>query len=966
MFLFFPDAGATVVEAPAPELIPELLAAVPVPVVPLVEPREPFVTLHKNGRKLLVKPGNIRAADILRELNERMLSNSEMKSPFYYGLVSSSTIWGGEEHLPSPAGEGKVTIKLWPYLYEGGDNALGQHPYLEALRNFGVEVRWSATLKNWMQKAIRKSKVTLAPFPVPPAVSDCDLIDRVTEGATLRCIKSFWAPNSPRNNAEFESGKHYMVVSTGEEGADRVVISTTALQDRALLEADPGGKSYAWTMFDGQMEEYFDDSEDFESGPTVDDLYPERVAYWEKKIRALPFAAKLYEHVIKDAARECCKSGNGLYKDVRMAKSSEVVAVACARGFKKVYITGPKNARRAWKKEFQRVGIEDYVLVGKLSDMEKPARFYFFTHNFLKDNKDALRSERNKGNTILHRRFRSEVVSQYNEETKKTEPVTRPVETTNKCPFCDGLLVRFQAIGVVGPQGVERKAVWSTDHGYICRNKECNWKELQGSALSKSFRRISKPLAHKGGYVDYSLAAHRDCADQKVRGRLCTGCGVADDTWQPPRYKRLEPAGAAINDEIHNCKSGTTQAGNMMFGLRGRFAMGLSGTPYSGTPEDMFYPLVWSSKGPSVAFPYSRRDLGKFRNRFIQSVTLEKTIGQDEDGKAIIKKVRKVLPFLRDKKDWWKFTAPLMVRRNREDALYKESLDKAGMFLPKVKSIAIPTRLHPAQAALLLEFIKDFRGKWEKMLKDVESNKKTLNSAMIISQMTAMKIVATCPEMLNDKVPGTYDGPPGGFKPQNIYDIVSEKVSKGEKVLVLTDFRKTVATLAETLKKFNPIAFDPGWNDEKRDEMLDKFTEGSDSPVLIGGTRAIKESIELGVADTVVSADLLWGTAFQTQAWGRIMAPMPYPRTCEIYMTVAKNSLDEHIYNVFYNKLRGSEQALDRKLLSRRVQKVDIRWFVERVLEEEENLMGYLRESEEESIRIPVQAVSQEYFERVV
>jgi hypothetical protein len=48
----------------------------------------------------------------------------------------------------------------------------------------------------------------------------------------------------------------------------------------------------------------------------------------------------------------------------------------------------------------------------------------------------------------------------------------------------------------------------------------------------------------------------------------------------------------------------------------------------------------------------------------------------------------------------------------------------------------------------------------------------------------------------------------------------------------------------------------------------------------------------------------------------------------------------------------AAEQALDRKVLNRRASSVDIRWFVERVLEEERALNHYLRDAGESTMLV--------------
>jgi len=82
------------------------------------------------------------------------------------------------------------------------------------------------------------------------------------------------------------------------------------------------------------------------------------------------------------------------------------------------------------------------------------------------------------------------------------------------------------------------------------------------------------------------------------------------------------------------------------------------------------------------------------------------------------------------------------------------------------------------------------------------------------------------------------------------------------------------------------------------------------------------------------------------------MAPSTRKRICEVYLVLSANSLDEHIFNVFYSKMVAAEQAMDRKVLNRRASEVDIKWFVQRVLEEEKAISHYLRDAGSETMLV--------------
>ena len=274
----------------------------------------------------------------------------------------------------------------------------------------------------------------------------------------------------------------------------------------------------------------------------------------------------------------------------------------------------------------------------------------------------------------------------------------------------------------------------------------------------------------------------------------------------------------------------------------------------------------------------------------------------------------------------------------------------------------------------MLASIKDFKATFEKMTKEADKKGQQLNSTLVISQMTTMRISSTCPEMLNEKFgKEIYKGKAGGGKMKHIHRIVEDAIKKEGKVLILSDFHVMHNSVYDSLcggtkpllKKSQVIKFLTSWDDDTRRENFDSFQSNEDVKVFIAGTRAIREGVDLSAADTVICCDLLWSPAFQTQAWSRVMAPQTRERTCDIYILVSQNSLDEHIYNVFYSKMVAAEQALDRKVGTRRAREIDIRWFVERILDEEMSIQTYMRDAGSETIYLP-QLNLADFDERIV
>jgi SNF2 family DNA or RNA helicase len=150
-------------------------------------------------------------------------------------------------------------------------------------------------------------------------------------------------------------------------------------------------------------------------------------------------------------------------------------------------------------------------------------------------------------------------------------------------------------------------------------------------------------------------------------------------------------------------------------------------------------------------------------------------------------------------------------------------------------------------------------------------------------------------------------------------------------------------TVAEALKEYGVIRFDTSWDDDERREAFKSFCEDPAVTGLVAGTRAVSESLDFSIADTCICCDVLWAPATQCQAWSRILAPTTRERNCEIFIVLSENSIDDHMYNVFYSKLQMSEQAMDHRTINRRALDINYKWFAEKVIEEEANLTMQLR-----------------------
>ena len=898
---------------------------------------KPSVTLHKNGRYLLFKPNDLVAADVLRELDLRM-QTSLMRDGTYFGVTGVRvTDWRKAE--------------LWKHL--AGD--IARHPYCRLLESYGVEVGTSDTLKNYIRKEYPRRVLEATPYTATAVQNDdVSLFERCSVGANLLCIQNFVKLGD--ETPTFEQHKRYMVVRTSGEGVDKVGICTEPITHGADITVAGENLIYEWSALDLPMESYFDDSENVDFGLDIRQRYPQRVQQMEDRIARLPFVRQalesgqthpLYEHVRLDAAEEALKRGVVNGKLMRLGKSSEAITICELWGSKKVAIIGTKNVRLSFRREFKRLGFkdQDFVFVNRLADLDKTGTYFLMTYDWIKDMRDPTAGPRDRFENYL--RPVERVVRSKGESTT--------VYATNPCPHCQEPMSR--PVLEHDATGKHIKTEWTTSKGYICRNAACHWHSDtrritigDGAAWAVTGNKL---VHHKpGSYVDVGLAAHATCSGDHIKGRQCLECGETDGTWQPPRYRRFKDRfTAVVGDEVHNAKDYGTQNARALYSFRSRRKIAMTGTLLSNSPLDAYWPLWWAIGGPQEAYPY-RHVAGKkaFENRFCDFVYLEKPTGvvDEETGEEVMKTVRKRTPFLINPPDWWRMMQPKIKRRNYSDPLFQRSLVEAGMKQPLISVKKVACAMHPKQVALMLDALRDFSTQYLAIKDAAESNHQEINPAMVISKMTALRKIATVPERLNTEFGATvYDGPNGGGKSVHIKSLVDKAVGDGKKVLILSDFQQMQANCQELLARHNPIRLMTSWGDEKRDEAVSLFTDDPDRKVFIAGTRAVRESIDLSAADVTICCDLLWSPAFQCQAWSRTMAPTPRERECQVYLMLSQHSLDEHIFTVFYSKMVGAEQALDRKVMNRRAMDFDVKFFAERVLEEEEALSLHLRDMDE-------------------
>lgn len=866
---------------------------------------ESGILLSKSGGFIHFVAKDIDSKMLLDEVNERQIVPVMRKGSWYNVLVAGDPEWP------------KDKIPLYTCIEDG----VMEHPKVKALAAMGLSITVETGLANYLKKAKKRLAIEMAAYPKTEMISDIPLFDRCVEGMILRCTKDFYINGV--STAKFLKGKRYSVSKIGEEGEESVTICWTPIEAGAEIAANKS-QGYTWSEFDEDLEVHFTDTDIEEKYKDLTELFPNEVKQANDKLAKLNLP--VYKHVAIDAAMMSLSRGALNAYPMRMGKTSSAIATMEIRGVQRIGVIVPNNARKVWMRELKRMGFtegKDYIAVKTLEDLKKKSKYYLITQNWLRFLKDPAQDQRGTKDSFLAPSYTTEKVKDQFNKTKTTH-----TDRHNFCPKCHKWLWRqtlpdeASKDKIGSPEGI---MFWTTKRGYRCRTKSC-------------------------GYVNYELAAHANCPDEPVKGRQCPTCKIVDSSWVPGRYKRVAKLfPAVIVDEIHNAKADNSLTRLAVFNMRARVRLGLSGTIINNSAMDMYNPLRWLMNAPGATFPYSYGEgKGEFEERFCDTIVLEKPVGRytDENGKVVeIKKTsKKIIPFLKNPPDFWKFTSGKIVRRTYQDKLYLDSLSEAGKFMPNSEPFVHKVRMVPEQAKLMLESIVDFKAVVAKMQQEKAAKGNELNMAMVqnMAQLVTLRILATCPEYLNEKTGNkVYTGVAGGGKIKVIQQRVAEAVKQGKKVVILTDFQAMQKTVADALKAYGVMHLKTSWGEDKRAEAIEAFQEDPKLSVFIAGTRTIREAVDLSAADVCICCDLLWSPAFQSQAWSRILAPTNIKRDCEIVLLASEGTVDEHIFQTFYSKLIAAEQALDHKALNRRAKQVNVKEFLDRIIETEKFLRQF-------------------------
>ena len=315
-----------------------------------------------------------------------------------------------------------------------------------------------------------------------------------------------------------------------------------------------------------------------------------------------------------------------------------------------------------------------------------------------------------------------------------------------------------------------------------------------------------------------------------------------------------------VVDEIHTCKSSTSQQGKNLLKLDNfKYKIGATGTLLLNNPLDAYVPLKFIDADRSTAGNYEKYYCaygGQFGHDFLgfrNTNTLKKQL-----------------------------------------ELFSLRRQKSLLNLPPKNIITEYVDMSDAQ--------QDFYENVKNGVKE-EVDKVQLKPAIVMAMIMRLRQATACPSILTSKnIPSA--------KIDRVCDLCEQITSQGNKVVIFSTFKETVYNLLPKLEKYNPLNATGDSTDAEISENIDKFQNDDEHKVFIGTWQKCGTGITLTKASYMIFLDTPWTDGAFQQACDRIYR-IGTKDPVFIYVLVTRNTVDEHVLEIVEDKAAIADFIID-------------------------------------------------------
>ncbi len=303
-----------------------------------------------------------------------------------------------------------------------------------------------------------------------------------------------------------------------------------------------------------------------------------------------------------------------------------------------------------------------------------------------------------------------------------------------------------------------------------------------------------------------------------------------------------------ILDEIQNIKNHKSQMAKSCFMIKSRYKIGISGTPVENSLSDLY--SVSRFLNPTLFGTYKN-----FRDKWSGPIA-------SEDSEIITSILKSKI-------------SPLFLRRLKEDVLAD---------LPPKSEQVIYIDMSDEQKSLYESVRKDYHNKIRLQIRDKGID---MSQFTIIKAFMELRQIASIPELKSN---GILDSP----KMEYCIEHLMETLSYGHKVVIFSNFLGVIKGIGKSLDELNIGYRVITGATNRREEVVEEFSENKDVKVLIMTLKTGGVGLNLTVASYVYIFDPWWNIASENQAIDRThRIGQQKPVFC--YRFISRGSIEEKI-----------------------------------------------------------------------
>lgn len=314
-----------------------------------------------------------------------------------------------------------------------------------------------------------------------------------------------------------------------------------------------------------------------------------------------------------------------------------------------------------------------------------------------------------------------------------------------------------------------------------------------------------------------------------------------------------------IVDEVHTCKSPTSQQGKNLLKLKSKYMIGLTGTLLLNSPLDAYVPLKWIGVENSTYTNYKyyycvySGPFNNILNGYKNTDVLKDTLSQ------------------------------YSLRRT------KDLLD-----LPEKTIIHEELEMEDEQSTFYSNIV-------EGLVSEVD--KVSINTSTLLSMVTRLRQATACPSILTTKNISS-------IKIDRAVDLIKQIITNGDKVVVFSVFKPTLSEISDKIRELNPLVCTGDMKESEISDNIYKFQNDDNYKVMCATTAKMGTGITLNRASYAIFIDCPWTSAQCTQCEDRIHR-IGSKNSVFIYYLWAKDTIDERVKSIVEAKEAISDYIID-------------------------------------------------------